>query len=722
MTGVAFAVAPVHATDDTASYTYLRQRSFALEHSLRFLQQQNSSDLNCTQTCCTDLAFCTPASGGSGWISSVPVPVQYMMVVILICMSALFSGLTLGVLSLDLTGLEIVMDGDDPKNAAAARRIYPIRKNGNLLLCSLLLGNVAVNSLVSIILADKAGGVVGFLSSTLSIVIFGEIIPQAACSRYALQVGSWTVPLVRIILVVFYPVAGPMSFCLNVALGEELATTYSSGEMRKLLEIHVKEGRFDHETAGAMAGALKYKDTKVKEVMTPLVHTYMLNVDEKLNFETIAVIFKTGYSRIPVYEISVNNVIGLLFVKDLIFIDPEDETPVRNFVQIFGRGVHVVWPDDTLGDVLRELKQGRSHMALVRDVNNTLETDPFYEIVGIITLEDIIEEIIGAEIVDETDAFVDGTHAVRVNRMENFDWGRLRLLDTKIVDETLSHDETKAVTAHLRTNYSSAVELLTDKQLHRLVSETSITEFPTAVQEVGLDLPSDLLYQNGVGPTNVCTLILSGKVTVLVGADRFRTDLSSWSVLGSSSLSNTNYVPDFTAYVSSGPCRCLQFTREEFNSAVDASAVERLANPGISHAPHSPTLVTSSFLERTFREATDEVITGGDSDPKRSKGQHNRRKKLIAAFQSANKKEEDLEPVTDDIERIGRISFASPSEPASLSNALGGHGSYHAGPRKREAPSEEEEVPTLDSVASRKSSGNIKFIGSPASDKTEEDT
>jgi hypothetical protein len=150
--------------------------------------------------------------------------------------------------------------------------------------------------------------------------------------------------------------------------------------------------------------------------------------------------------------------------------------------------------------------------------------------------------------------------------------------------------------------------------------------------------------------------------------------------------------------------------------------VERLANPGISHAPHSPTLVTSSFLERTFREATDEVITGGDSDPKRSKGQHNRRKKLIAAFQSANKKEEDVEPVTDDIERIGRISFASPSEPASLSNALGGHGSYHAGPRKREAPSEEEEVPTLDSVASRKSSGNIKFIGSPASDKTEEDT
>ena len=114
----------------------------------------------------------------------------------------------------------------------------------------------------------------------------------------------------------------------------------------------------------------------------------MLSVDDKLSFETIAKIFKTGYSRIPVYEVSRDNVIGLLFVKDLIFIDPEDEVPIRSFIQIFGRGVHVVWPDDTLGDVLAELKQGKTHLALVRDVNNVDESqDPFYEVKGIITLE-----------------------------------------------------------------------------------------------------------------------------------------------------------------------------------------------------------------------------------------------------------------------------------------------------------------------------------------------
>merc|ERR1711933_526004 len=172
----------------------------------------------------------------------------------------------------------------------------------------------------------------------------------------------------------------------------------------------------------------------------------------------VAKIFKTGYSRIPVYEVSMNNIVGLLFTKDLIFIDPEDETPVRSFVELFSRSLHTVWPDDKLGGVLRELKQGKSHMALVRDVNNEDENqDPFYEIKGIITLEDIIEEILGQEIVDETDAFIDVTDPVKVDRAETFEWARLRLLDAKIVDEKLTYDEAKAVTAHLRANYCNAV-------------------------------------------------------------------------------------------------------------------------------------------------------------------------------------------------------------------------------------------------------------------------
>lgn len=159
-----------------------------------------------------------------------------------------------------------------------------------------------------------------------------------------------------------YIISWPLAKGLDLALGRELATTYSNAEMIELLNVHVKENKIGQDEANAMAGALTYKNIPVKDAMTAMEHTFMLGVDEKLSFETIGKIFKTGYSRIPVFEISKNNIIGLLFVKDLIFLDPEDCVPVRSFIQIFGRNVHVVWPDDLLGDVLAVLKKGKSHL------------------------------------------------------------------------------------------------------------------------------------------------------------------------------------------------------------------------------------------------------------------------------------------------------------------------------------------------------------------------
>lgn len=527
-----------------------------------------------------------PGEENNSVTSSLPTWVTWILVVFLVCMSALFSGLTLGLMGLDPTGLEIVMNGDNPELSKAAEHIYPVRKNGNRLLCTLLLGNVAVNALLSILMADVAGGLAGFLVSTAVIVIFGEILPQAACSRYALQIGSRAIPIIKVIICLMLPLAAPLGWALDKLLGHELGTTYSKAEMTKLLEIHVKEGRFNQETGTAMAGALMYQDMAVKEVMTPIENTYMLAADARLGYDLIAEIFKTGFSRIPVYEVSRNNIIGLLFTKDLIFIDPEDETPVRTFAEIFCRGLHVVWPDDRLGDVLRDLKKGHSHMALVRDVNNDDSTqDPYYEIKGIITLEDIIEVILGDDIVDETDAFVDATHSIKVDRSDvDFDWARLRLLDAKIVDETLAEEEVKAVTAHLRTNYSNAVSILSETQLRRLVSETPVTKLKAAEQEVGADLPKDLLYEKDKS-TDFCTLILSGKVTVLAGAENFRADVSSWSVLAPNALTDPNFAPDFTAFVSSDPCRVLRLSRHDFIAAADASAAEKYA-----HAGHSVTV------------------------------------------------------------------------------------------------------------------------------------
>mmetsp|Transcript_22085 Transcript_22085/g.41725 ORF Transcript_22085/g.41725 Transcript_22085/m.41725 type:complete len:939 (-) Transcript_22085:304-3120(-) len=614
-----------YGTDFAAAQSESSYQLSGTKSGMRMLQEESS---NMTNPCPADNSTGKDKSeeGGIG----IPVPAQYILIVILVMFSALFSGLTLGLMSLDPSGLEIVMaNSDDPDMARAAKAIYPVRLNGNLLLCTLLLGNVGVNSLLSILMADLTSGLVGFVVSTCVIVIFGEIIPQAICSRFALQVGEKTVPLVKFIMVLLYPVCKPMSMILNKVLGHEIGTTYSTSEMAKLIEMHVQRGDLEGATGAAMTGALQYRSVSVEEVMTPLDNTFMLSADERLGFDTVAKIFKTGYSRIPVYEVSMSNIIGLLFVKDLIFLDPEDEIPVKNFVQIFGRGLHVVWPDDKLGDVLKLLKHGRSHMALVRGVNEgDGKMDPFYEIKGIITLEDIIEIILGDEIVDETDELVDvndpdsvvrrpdmgdyiegalersedshlvGGGASDVGSSRAIDWeARLRLLDERLVDEHLSSDEVRAVAAHLKTNYSRAVELISDRQLKEVLSSVPVTEISpayTCATDDGGDgsgVPTDsseLIYKRGVS-AEFCTVVLSGKIMVMSGADKFRSDVSNWGVLASRALTDPSYIPDFSAWVvpnqnSSGGCRCVKLDRMSYGHAVDNTALEK-ADRNVDHAP-----------------------------------------------------------------------------------------------------------------------------------------
>ena len=160
-----------------------------------------------------------PAEVVESAMLTIPFPGDFLFIVVLLFLSAMFSGLTLGLLSLDKIGLQIVIGGDDAEAAHYAKTILPVRENGNLLLCTLLLGNVAVNALLSILMADMTSGLVGFLGSTILIVIFGEIIPQAMCSRHALKIGYHSLLLVKCFIVMLYVVAYPLGYLLDIALG-----------------------------------------------------------------------------------------------------------------------------------------------------------------------------------------------------------------------------------------------------------------------------------------------------------------------------------------------------------------------------------------------------------------------------------------------------------------------------------------------------------------------
>lgn len=164
----------------------------------------------------------------------------------------------------------------------------------------------------------------------------------------------------------------------------------------------------DKDEVNIISGALELRKKTVAEVMTHLEDAFMLSIDAILDFETVSEIMKSGFSRIPVYEGDRHNVQKLLFIKDLALIDPDDNTPLRTLCEFYQNPCFHVFEDETLDKMFKRFKGGQQgHMAFVQRVNNEGDSDPYYETIGLITLEDVIEEMIQAEIVDETDVYTD---------------------------------------------------------------------------------------------------------------------------------------------------------------------------------------------------------------------------------------------------------------------------------------------------------------------------
>lgn len=164
----------------------------------------------------------------------------------------------------------------------------------------------------------------------------------------------------------------------------------------------------DKDEVNIISGALELRRKTVKDVMTPIEDAYMLSMDAILDFNTVTDIMRSGFSRIPVYEGDRNNVVTLLFIKDLALVDTDDRTPLRTVCTFYENACFFVFEDVTLDLIFKDFKEGqKGHMAFVHHVNTEGDGDPFYETIGLVTLEDVIEEMIQAEIVDETDVYTD---------------------------------------------------------------------------------------------------------------------------------------------------------------------------------------------------------------------------------------------------------------------------------------------------------------------------
>jgi metal transporter CNNM len=190
----------------------------------------------------------------------------------------MFSGLTLGIMSLELSALSVMAEAGAEPERGYAKRLLPLRRNGNLLLCTLLIGNVVVNSFLSILMADLTTGPIGLFISTPLIVIFGEIAPQAICCRHGLMIGAKTTYLTWACIAIFFVAAWPVSKVLDLLLGREVGTVYTRDELKHLIKLQVNTGEhpsgdgIDSDEHNLLAGS--YATHHCQLLFTVHHHTY----------------------------------------------------------------------------------------------------------------------------------------------------------------------------------------------------------------------------------------------------------------------------------------------------------------------------------------------------------------------------------------------------------------------------------------------------------------
>ena len=620
----------------------------------------------------------------------------------------------------------ILAEGGTPLERVHAKKIIPLRENGNLLLCTLLLGNTVVNAFLAILLAELSSGWIGLATSSLLIVSCGEILPQSLCVKHGLKIGSSLVPVVRFVTMLLFPLTWPISKVLDLLLGEDMGNVYNIQKLKRLIAIHAENpeaqqvSELTPQDKKFLMGALEYRDKSVSDVMTSIGQTYCLDIGEKLDFQLMVDIYKCGFTRIPVFESAQGNIVGILYVKDLILLDPEDEIELKSLLTFHGKGVDFVDQDTPLGEVFKMFIKGLSHImvAYERDETNgggsnhsgvdEMERTPSQQslvdhavdcekgeggksaaaaaaatkgvvvidhgekqaekkhvysvskypkgrVVGIITLEDVLEEVLQTEIVDETDQYESNASDRRIARKGEHRHNIAAFLDVvnpkQWKEERISVQEMKAITSFLCMNVAEFRRFMLTSQagaigvsdrgtniigsnevLENLIRRSRIIEYhdvddnSAGASNANVDTSPNTklhhsqmsgangeeiypLYKKGKA-TNVFSLVLSGKVIVRAGVERFESDLGPWSFLGSNSMVQPAYVPDFDADAIR-PFRILQISRSDFLAAtratlvrhktLDAKQRRRLSKQQASGASAAPAMASNASARAASR-------------------------------------------------------------------------------------------------------------------------
>lgn len=461
----------------------------------------------------------------------------YMKLITIACLlglSGIFSGLNLGLMALDKNELQVIMKCGSEDEKRYARIIEPVRRRGNYLLCSILFSNTLVNSTISVFLEELSDGLIAIMTSTVLIVLFGEILPQAFCSRHGLAVGAKTVGLTYFCMVVTFPLSWPVSYCLDLALGEEIGHAYDRERLMEFIQVTRDVNNLETDEVNIISGALKIKRIKISEVMTRIEDVYMLDENSVLDFDTIQAIIEKGYSRIPVHAAGDRKtIVAVLFAKDLALVDPDHRTPVKTMIEFYNHPRMFVFEDTTLDMILNQFKTGTSHMAIVQRVIDDGERDPYYEITGIVTLEDVIEEIMQMEINDETDTLTDNRRKRRRKEAQvRGDFSQFTNLGT---GDSSFNVVTPQLCLAAYQYLATTIEPFTTKYMSDSILKRLLTQRIFYKVRLEDDESQKRLYIAGE-PADYFIMILEGRVNAVCGKENLLFDGGPFTYFGIAAL------------------------------------------------------------------------------------------------------------------------------------------------------------------------------------------
>jgi metal transporter CNNM len=368
------------------------------------------------------LSLISTAKASEEWISPLPADeyiIFSLVSLLVVCFAGAMSGLTVGLLSIDPLELEIKVAKGTEEERKMAKRIQEVVANHHLLLVTLLLGNACAMESLPILLDKMFAEVLSVLISVTFVLIFGEVLPQAFCTGpNQLKIAYRMVPLVKAVKFVLFPISWPIAKALDKLLGHEEGKRFQVDELKALIELHQTTGVEESYDTVLQGGQVKIIhgaiDIATKKVIDHMIHEemiYSISEDALLDRNTIENIINSGFSRVPVHaKDNKKKILGILYSKRLATV--KKNTQLRQSGISYKAPVYIR-PENTLYELMEIFKQRSCNMVFVvaslqgetirEQLRRTVIHEEHPEISGLITLQDVVDELLSEDFSDRPD-------------------------------------------------------------------------------------------------------------------------------------------------------------------------------------------------------------------------------------------------------------------------------------------------------------------------------